>query len=76
MALLELTLSNLNENNFGRVRSDVSKMSTEEELLEQVADVPFEVLQKARSDGASSSFQRPRDFDTKRANKNRYIQAG
>lgn len=46
--------------------------SAEEELQSQVADVPFELLQQARSNGQTSSFSRSKKVaDTKRANKNR-----
>eukprot|EP00246_Nothoceros_aenigmaticus_P018503 TRINITY_DN9697_c0_g1_i2.p1 TRINITY_DN9697_c0_g1~~TRINITY_DN9697_c0_g1_i2.p1 ORF type:complete len:187 (-),score=37.44 TRINITY_DN9697_c0_g1_i2:64-624(-) len=45
--------------------------SDEEKIQEQVADVSFEILQKARSDGRSSLFPRTQNIETKRANKNR-----
>ncbi|KAG0566455.1 hypothetical protein KC19_7G065200 [Ceratodon purpureus] len=46
--------------------------SEEEELQGQVADVPFEVLQQARSSGQVTSFSRAKkELETKRANKNR-----
>jgi hypothetical protein len=44
----------------------------QEELQEQVAGVPFEVLQQARSNGQVTSFTgAKKQHETKRANKNR-----
>lgn len=52
--------------------SDSGSDSAEEELQEQVAGVPFEVLQQARSNGQATSFSRAKNqHETKRANKNR-----
>lgn len=49
-----------------------SDVDAEEGLRDQVADVPFEELQKARSNGGTSLFARNKPkIDTKRANKNR-----
>jgi ribosomal RNA-processing protein 36 len=53
-------------------RSSGLHQSIEEELKEQVADVPFEVLQQVQSSGQLPSFSHRKHLvDTKRANKNR-----
>lgn len=52
--------------------SDEDIDSAEEELQEQVADVPFELLQQARSNGQATRLSGPKkQTETKRANKNR-----
>lgn len=46
----------------------------QEELQEQVADVPFELLQQARSSGQLPQFlASKKNADIKRANKNRSL---
>lgn len=59
----------------GMVLRDSLSSELQEELQGQVADVPFEVLQQARSNGqALSSFSRAKkQVDIKRANKNRSV---
>ncbi|KAK7349606.1 hypothetical protein VNO77_07097 [Canavalia gladiata] len=48
----------------------------EEEIEKELADVTFEELQKARSNGAHAFFQKPKeDKNLKRANKNRPMEA-
>lgn len=52
--------------------SEFWNIELQEELQEQVAGVPFEVLQQARSNGQVTSFSRAKNqHETKRANKNR-----
>ncbi|OIW20654.1 hypothetical protein TanjilG_18594 [Lupinus angustifolius] len=56
--------------------SSSSEDEEEEEIGKELADVTFEELQKARSNGAHAFFQKPReDQNLKRANKNRPMEA-
>ncbi|KAH1068282.1 hypothetical protein AAZX31_03G019200 [Glycine max] len=53
-----------------------SSEDEEEEIEKELADVTFEELQKARSNGAHAFFQKPKeDIKLKRANKNRPMEA-
>ncbi|KAL9303849.1 hypothetical protein ACSQ67_021112 [Phaseolus vulgaris] len=55
---------------------DSSSEDEEEEIEKELADVTFEELQKARSNGAHAFFQKPKeDKKLKRANKNRPMEA-
>lgn len=50
------------------------KFYQEEEIERELADVTFEELQKARSDGSHSVYKKPNEEKKpKRANKNRYF---
>ncbi|XP_061347482.1 uncharacterized protein LOC133292982 isoform X2 [Gastrolobium bilobum] len=56
--------------------SSSSEDEEEEEIEKKLADVTFEELQKARSNGAHAFLQKPReDKKLKRANKNRPMEA-
>ncbi|KOM47881.1 hypothetical protein LR48_Vigan07g158500 [Vigna angularis] len=56
--------------------TDSSSEDEEQEIEKELADVTFEELQKARSNGAHAFIQKPKeDKKLKRANKNRPMEA-
>ncbi|KAL2634803.1 hypothetical protein R1flu_006282 [Riccia fluitans] len=60
------------EEGLGGSETEETDSQDEGAIREQVADVPFEELQKAKSDGRTALFTRnKKTVDTKRANKNR-----
>ncbi|KAL3693034.1 hypothetical protein R1sor_006685 [Riccia sorocarpa] len=60
------------EEGVGGSETEESDSDDEGAIQDQVADIPFEELQKAKSDGRTALFSRNnKKLDTKRANKNR-----
>lgn len=65
-----------NETDESLSSSSSSEDEEEEEIEKELADVTFEELQKARSNGAHAFFKKPaEDRNLKRANKNRPMEA-
>ncbi|KAH9318081.1 hypothetical protein KI387_019850, partial [Taxus chinensis] len=74
----QLALEEENEQSFseeednGSSEEEENSISEEEELQEHLADIPFEELQRVRSDGRESTFVKlKQETKPSRANKNR-----